>query len=143
MPQPLGQPGNSGRPAILLLYFVRDKYLETTERQLYESLRKNAALLEARDAQTALQYLSSSPQPQSVLIADASITGAAHAALLDALVEYARGGGRVIVSQHTFPTSKSPLSSASSACSGTPANYATRHLSSIPAVFLNPFPKTV
>lgn len=98
MPQQSDHQGNasSRRPSVLLLYFVRDKYLETTERQLCDSLRKTATLLEARDAQTALQHLSSSPPPQSVLVADAGVTEATHATLLDALVEYARGGGRVV-----------------------------------------------
>ncbi|OJT07222.1 hypothetical protein TRAPUB_1899 [Trametes pubescens] len=69
----LSQPerDDSSRPAVLLLYFLRDNYLETTERQLYDSLRNNAALLEARDPQVALQHLKMAPPPQAVLVADA------------------------------------------------------------------------
>ncbi|KAI0631738.1 hypothetical protein C8Q77DRAFT_1026263, partial [Trametes polyzona] len=86
----------SQRPSVLLLYFIRDQHLQTTERKLYADLRQYANLLEARDAQTAMQHLSISPPPYSVLVADANITEPANVPLLNALVEYARRGGRVV-----------------------------------------------
>lgn len=85
----------SERPSVLVLYFLRHNPLADTEQQLLNGLRKNANLLEARDSATALRYLSAS-KPQAVLVADASITEPGQAPLVDALVEYARAGGRVV-----------------------------------------------
>ncbi|KAI0641702.1 hypothetical protein C8Q79DRAFT_287262 [Trametes meyenii] len=85
----------SERPTVLVLHFLREE-LEDAEPQLYAELRKATSLMQARTTQAALEVLSHPARPQAVLVADASVTSPSQVALLDALVEYARDGGRVI-----------------------------------------------
>ncbi|KAI0357173.1 hypothetical protein OH77DRAFT_1476655 [Trametes cingulata] len=87
------------RPNVLLLYLLQNNPLGATELEpLINGIRANANLLEARDSSTALRYLnpSAAAPPSAVLVADATITEPTQAALVDALVEYARAGGRVV-----------------------------------------------
>lgn len=91
-----GLQGDALNPTVLLLYFVRDSHLETTERHLCDGLHEHTSLLQARNAGAALRYLSVSMPPQAIVVADANITDPVQAALIDSLVEYIRSGGRVV-----------------------------------------------
>lgn len=85
------------KPNILVISLEKEPYIEEIHDQLYRALRKNATVTEVLDARSANRALSSPTHPSAILVSDAAVTRPAHAALLARLIEYTRGGGRVVL----------------------------------------------
>ncbi|KAI0660128.1 hypothetical protein C8Q70DRAFT_75804 [Cubamyces menziesii] len=93
--------------SVLIVSLEKAPFMDEQYEQLYRAVRRNAMLVEVQNEHAAIEALSATPPPSSVLVSDGAITHSKHSRLLDRLVDFARAGGRVVLGVH-FSNTISP-----------------------------------
>ncbi|KAI0331604.1 hypothetical protein GY45DRAFT_1336135 [Cubamyces sp. BRFM 1775] len=93
--------------SVLITSLEKAPFMDEQYEQLYRATRRNATLLEVQNERAAMEALSATLPPTSVLVSDGTITHSKYSRLLTQLVEFARSGGRVVLGVH-FSSTISP-----------------------------------
>lgn len=86
---------NVSKPTVLLIRLEGHYTCLTEDSQVYSGLHKNAILQQAFTVSAVNTYLSASPPPHAVIVTHSQV--AEHPLLVQQLIEYTRGGRRVIL----------------------------------------------
>ena len=86
---------STSKPLVLVFSLSEFTY-DGMDAQLLQHLRTQSQVEVVKSRDAALRWLSKSPQPQAILLADQTVTERGQESLLKKLAEYAKGGGTIV-----------------------------------------------